>query len=174
MTERAVVSIFCVSQPRLLGALADRLRELDCNLADTTYAMLAGSAEFTAVCELPDGLAHETLMLELQRLPQLAGGRVTVSPASAEAGQRRPDRITHRFEFHGPDKPGLIAALSHGFADSGAAVVRLNSHPAAEGGTIHSVIRFAVSITGTPADACISAVQRTAKDLGLTCQVEIA
>ena len=53
MSQRAIVSISCVRQAGLLAAVSERLFELGCNLADTTYALLAGSAEFTTVCELP-------------------------------------------------------------------------------------------------------------------------
>ncbi len=85
MTERAVLSIVCVSQSGMLPAVARRLFELGCNLAHTTFATLAGTAEFTGICELPPGLARESLVLELQRLPEIAGGRVVASAYEGQA-----------------------------------------------------------------------------------------
>ena len=134
MSQRAIVSISCVRQAGLLAAVSERLFELGCNLADTTYALLAGSAEFTTVCELPDGMAEETLALELHRTPLLAGARIVVGPFDPAASEARSQRITHRFEISGPDRPGKIVRLSAAFAKCGAEIVRLNSQKSVTGG----------------------------------------
>ncbi len=86
MTHRAIVSISCVGQAGLLGAVAARLFELGCNLADTTFANLAGSAEFTTVCELPAGLAPADEILVC------AHGRVRMRVWLRLAGFRLPRR----------------------------------------------------------------------------------
>ncbi len=175
MIERAVVSVFCVSRPGLLEAVTGRLFGLGCNLADTTFAVLSGSAELTAVCELPEGLARETLVIELQRLPELAGGKVTVTrfqPGAPDAARQQ--RITHRFEFSGRDRPGLIHKLAEAFARCGATVVRLNAQASPRGEVVHHTIRFAVSIADQPGDPCLAAMTETARALGLDCRVETA
>jgi len=59
MSNRAIVSISCVSQSGLLTTVTESLAAQGCNLADTTFAVLSGSAEFTTVCEMPEGLAEE-------------------------------------------------------------------------------------------------------------------
>ncbi len=174
MIERAVVAIFCVSQPGLLEAVAGRLFGLGCNLADTTFAVLSGSAELTAVCELPEGLARETLVIELQRLPELAGGKVTVTRFQRHAPESSGQRVTHRFEFSGRDRPGLIHKLAQAFTRCGATVLRLNSQASPRGDVVHHTIRFAVSIGDKPGDSCLAAMTKTARELDLDCRVETA
>ncbi len=172
MTERAVLSIVCVSQPGMLPAVARRLFELGCNLAHTTFAALAGTAEFTAVCELPPGLTREALVLDMQRLPEIAGGRVVVSAYEGPAEEKTARRITHRFEFSGRDRPGLILALTEAFGRCGAHVVRLNSQSSAEAD--QNSIRFAVAVADDAADRCRAEVTEAARELDLDCRIETA
>ncbi len=174
MTKRAVVSVLCVSQPGLLEAVTGRLFGLGCNLADTTFAVLSGSAELTAVCELPDGLARDTLVIELQRLPELAGGKVTVTGFQPGAPDAAGQRITHRFEFSGRDRPGLIHKLAEAFARCGAAVLRLNAQASPGDDAVRHTIRFAVSIGDQPGDPCLATMTETARALDLDCRVETA
>ena len=174
MIERAVVSVFCVSRPGLLEAVTGRLFGLGCNLADTTFAMLSGSAGLTAVCELPDGLARDTLVIELQRLPELAGGKVTVTGFRSGARDAAHQRITHRFEFSGRDRPGLIHKLAEAFARRGATVVRLNARAAPGDDAVRHTIRFAVSVGDQPGDPCLAAMTEAARALDLDCRVETA
>ena len=170
MTERAVLSIVCVSQPGMLPAVARRLLELGCNLAHTTFAALAGTAEFTAVCELPSGLARESLVRDMQRLPEIAGGRVVASAYEGQAEEKTARRITHRFEFSGRDRPGLILALTEAFGRCGAHVVRLNSQSSAEAD--ENSIRFAIAVAD--ADRCRAEVTEAARELDLDCRIETA
>lgn len=171
MSQRAIVSISCVSQAGLLAAISGRLFELGCNLADTTYALLAGSAEFTTVCELPGGMVEESLALELHRTPVLAGARIIVGPFDEAASESRSQRITHRFELSGPDQPGKIKRLSEAFAACGIEVVRLNSQKLAAGAVAVTTIRIAVS---QPEGADTGPVTDATKALGLTRRVEQA
>ncbi len=172
MSEKTILSIVCVSRPGVLAAVTRRLAELGCNLADTTFAALAGTVEFTAICELPAGLARETLGLEVQRLAEVAGGRVAVGPYEAGPEEAPPRRITHRFELWGPDRPGLLARLSEAFAACGAEVLRLNTQASAADG--RHVMRFAVAAPETAAGRLTAAIPETARELGLACRIETA
>ena len=172
MIMRAIVSISCVSQSGLLTTVTECLAAQGCNLADTTFAVLSGSAEFTTVCEIPEGMAGETLALELHRLPALAGAKIIVSPFDAEANEARSQRITHRFEFSGPDWPGKILRLSKAFTAHKAVVIRLNSQRAILDGQAHSTIRVAVTLAEADSDAAMAAIAETARELKLTCRVE--
>ena len=172
MSQRAIVSISCVSQSGLLTTVTESLAAQGCNLADTTFAVLSGSAEFTTVCEMPDGMAGETLALELHRLPALAGAKVIVSPFDPVASEARGQRITHRFEFSGPDKAGKILRLSRVMTAAGATVMRLNSQRSIRDGADYSTIRIAVTLADERSDAAIAAVAEIASELGLTCHVE--
>ncbi len=172
MSQRAIVSISCVSQSGLLTTVTESLAAQGCNLADTTFAVLSGSAEFTTVCEMPDGMAGETLALELHRLPALAGAKVIVSPFDPMASEARSQRITHRFEFSGPDRPGKILRLSKAFTAHKAVVIRLNSQRSTVDGAAHSTIRIAVSLAEDDSAAAIAAIADAAHEFGLTCSVE--
>ena len=174
MTEKALLAIVCVNQPGLLTSVARRLFDLGCNLADTTFAALAGTAEFTAICELPQAFARETLAVEMQRLPEIAGGKVTVSAYEAPAGETSARRITHRFEFAGVDRPGLLVRLAGALATCGAEVLRLNSQTASRAGETRHVIRFAVAVAEEATGRCLEAMAETAKELDLDCHIETA
>ncbi|MFP6729332.1 MAG: hypothetical protein VCD50_04035 [Alphaproteobacteria bacterium] len=173
MSQRAIVSISCVSQSGLLTTVTESLAAQGCNLADTTFAVLSGSAEFTTVCEMPEGMAEETLALELHRLPALAGAKVIVSPFDPVVSEAREQRITHRFEFSGPDKAGKILHLSQVISDAGGTVMRLNSQRSSQDGAAYSTIRIAVILSEDGADAALDAIAKAARSLGLTYQVDI-
>ena len=172
MSQRAIVSISCVSQSGLLTTVTESLAAQGCNLADTTFAVLSGSAEFTTVCEMPDGMAGESLALELHRLPALAGAKIAVIPFDEVASEARSQRITHRFEFYGPDWPGKILRLSKAFTAVGAVVIRLNSQRSSVDGADHSTIRIAVTLADVDSAAAQAAITDTARELGLSCSVE--
>ncbi len=87
------------------------------------------------------------------------------------ASEARGQRITHRFEFFGPDRPGKIMRLSEAFGASGADIVRLNSQKSVADGTAVTTIRIAVSL---PEGADTGAVTVIADELGLSCDVELA
>ena len=170
MSQRGIVSNSCVSQASLLAAISGRLFELGCNLADTTYAPLAGSAEFTTVCELPGGMAEESVVLELHRTSVLAGARIVVGPFDETASEARSQRITHRFERSGPDQPGKIKRLLEAFAACGAEVVRPNSQKSVE----DAVAVTTILIDALPEGADTGPVTDATEALGLTCRVEQA
>jgi glycine cleavage system transcriptional repressor len=172
MSQRAIVSISCVSQSGLLTTVSECLAAQGCNLADTTFAVLSGSAEFTTVCEMPEGLTEETLALELHRLPALAGAKVIVSPFDPVASEARSQRITHRFEFSGPDKAGKILRLSRVISSAGGMVMRLNSQRSTRDGAAYSTIRIAVTLAEDDADAALSTIADVSRELGLTYHVE--
>ena len=119
----------------------------------------------------PDGMAEETLALELHRTPLLAGARIVVGPFDPAASEARSQRITHRFEISGPDRPGKIVRLSAAFAKCGAEIVRLNSQKSVTGGVAVTTIRIAVSL---PDGADTAPVTAATDALGLSCKVETA
>lgn len=172
MSEKAVVSVVCVSHRELLTTLTRRLADLGCNLTDTTFAALSGTAEFTAICELPVGVTRDVLVDEVEALPEIAGGRVSVSAYQPQAGAA--GRISHRLEFAGTDRPGLVLALAEALTAGGAEVVRLNTHPESDAEGASQVIRFAVALADDAAEACLTSVKEAADSLGLECRVEDA
>jgi glycine cleavage system transcriptional repressor len=80
--------------------------------------------------------------------------------------------VTHRITISGGDQLGLVARLSHIFAQYGANIVRLEARKLqkAEGGLY--VTRFAVSIPPDRANACLATVANTAGTLGLASHIE--
>jgi glycine cleavage system transcriptional repressor len=168
----AFVSILAQDRVGLVSEIADHLFEAGVNLGDTTFAVLGTGAEFSAVCELPDGLAFDALEQELVRLPTLAAAQVRVVPYMFEPRPDQTGKVTHRITISGGDQLGLVARLSHVFAQYRANIVRLEARklPDAEGGLY--VTRFAVAIPPEQASACLATVANTAGSLGLTSAVE--
>ena len=168
----ALVSILAQDRVGLVSEIADHLFEAGVNLGDTTFAVLGTGAEFTAVCDLPEELALQTLERELTNLPSLVSAQVRVVPYTFDPRPDETGKVTHRITISGGDQLGLVARLSHVFAQYGANIVRLEARklPEAEGGLY--VTRFAVSIPPNRASPCLATVANTAGALGLASHAE--
>lgn len=172
MPSVALISIFCRDQTGLVAAIADELFTAGINLRDTTFAALGQGAEFTSVCELPEGLEIADLHAALDALPELEGAQVRVIPYGFDPAPGPRGLITHRVEVSGGDQLGLIARLSEIFTQFEANIVRLDAQklPEVEGGRY--VTRFAVWLAPERAASCLAAVANTAGTLGLVSKVE--
>jgi len=168
----ALVSILAPDRVGLVSEVADHLFEAGVNRGDTTFAVLGTGAEFTAVCELPNGLALDALEQGLVRLPTLEAAQVRVVPYMFDPKLDETSHVSHRITISGGDQLGLVARLSHVFAQYGANIVRLEARklPEAEGGLY--VTRFAVSIPPGRASTCLATVANTAGALGLASHAE--
>lgn len=168
----ALVSILCPDQVGLVAAIADHLFARGVNLRDTTFAALGKGAEFTSICELPEGLAPAALEDELALIPELEGAQVRVVAYAFDPVPGPMGRITHRVEVEGGDQLGLIARLADIFSHYGANIVRLDAQklPEAEGGRY--VTRFAVWLPAARAETCLAAVANTAGSMGLISRAE--
>ncbi len=173
MASVALVSILCRDRVGLVSAIADHLFGAGVNLGDTAFAVLGTGAEFTSVCELPDGVTIQELEEGLARIPELEGAQVRVVPFAFEPSPGPMGRITHRVEVSGGDQLGLIARLSEIFTHYGANIVRLEAQklPDRQGGRY--VTRFAVSLPPDRAEICLAAVGNTAGSLGLASRAEV-
>jgi len=169
MTTLAVVSAICADRTGLVADITGRLYDLGVNLGDTTFAVLGQGAEFTSVCELPEGLTVEAVKRELRAIPGLGEAKLSVAPFAYEATHGPSARITHRIEIVGDDSPGLIARLSEVFVQFGANIVRLNSERLPGAGGIRYLSRIAVWIPEAKAEACLATVRNTAAQMGLSC-----
>jgi glycine cleavage system transcriptional repressor len=172
MASVALVSILSLDRVGLVSAIADCLFSAGVNLRDTAFAVLGRGAEFTSVCELPEGVDAALLQRELARLPELDGAQVRVVPYGFDPLPGPMGQITHRIEVSGGDQLGLIARLAEIFAQNGANIVRLDAQklPDAEGGRY--VTRFSVWLPVDRAELCIAAVENTAGSLGLASRAE--
>lgn len=173
----ALVSVLGPDRVGLVSAVTGTLFEQGVNLRDVSFAALGRGADFSAVCELPDGLTVAALNGSLSALPELDGARLAVTPFDYDPDPGPLGLVTHRIEVSGGDQPGLIARLSEIFTQSTANIVRLEAQtlPGAGlpgGGGGRYVIRFAVSLPAERAAACLSAVANTAEVLGLSCNVQ--
>jgi glycine cleavage system transcriptional repressor len=168
----ALVSILCRDQVGLVAAIADHLFAHGVNLRDTTFASLGQGAEFTSVCELPDGLSPANLEDGLALLPELEGARIRVVAYEFDPVPGPMSRVTHRVEVEGGDQLGLIARLAEIFAQFGANIVRLDAQklPEAEGGRY--VTRLLVWLPPARAATCLAAVANTAGSMGLVSRAE--
>src|ERR1700745_1497857 len=158
----ALVAVLCQDNPGLIAAIAGRLFDIGVNLGDTTFAVLGGAAEFTAVCELPAGATLSSVEQELVALQELQGAKISVTPFGYEATHAEQAHITHRIEITGKDSPGLIARMSEVFVQFGANIVRLNSERLPGAGETHYMLRMAVYIPSGKAGTCLATVANTA------------
>ena len=174
MPQVVLVSILGPDQVGLVAAIADQLFSAGVNLRDTTFAALGRGAEFTALCELPEGLSLEELEQGLAAVEALASAQIRVVPYAFDHQAKPTDLITHRVEVSGGDQLGLIARLAEIFAQYGANIVRLDAQklPDSEGGRY--VTRFALWLAPDQAEKCLAAVTNTAGELRLTSRIETA
>jgi glycine cleavage system transcriptional repressor len=172
MASVALLSILCQDQVGLVAAIADHLFARGINLRDANFAALGKGAEFTAICELPPGLAPAALEDGLALVAELEGAAIRVVPYPFDPVAGPMGRITHRIVVEGGDQLGLIARLAEIFAQYGANIVRLDAEklPEAEGGRY--VTRFAVWLLPERAQTCLASVANTAGTMGLTSRVE--
>ncbi|HXQ51639.1 MAG TPA: amino acid-binding protein [Stellaceae bacterium] len=168
----ALVSILCRDQVGLVASVADHLFAHGVNLRDTTFAALGAGAEFTAICELPDGLSPTSLADGLALVPELEGAEIRVVAYEFDPVPGPMGRITHRIEVVGGDQLGLIARLAAIFAQYGANIVRLDAQKLAEADGGRYVTRLAVWLPPARAAICLAAVANTAGSLGLVSHVE--
>lgn len=170
MASTALISIICADRTGLIAAITGRLYDLGANLGDTTFAVLGGGAEFTTICELPDGLSLEAVERDLGALPELAGARLKVRSFGFQPVHGPTARVTHRIKIVGDDSPGLIARLSEVFVGFGANIVRLNSERIPGGSGAKYLSRLDVSIPEGKAESCLATVANTAGELRLSCK----
>lgn len=171
MTTTAIVTVLCPDKTGLVSAITGALWELGANLMDTSFSVLGGGADFSAVCELPDSLEVSEVEQALASLDLLAGAEIAVRSYSFDARHGPEGDVTHRITVSGGDQPGLVARLCETFVEFGANIVSLNAGPLAEQQGRY-VIRLAVFIPEPAADACISTVANTAESLGLSCTAD--
>ena len=168
----ALVSILGPDRVGLVAAIAGELYDSGVSLRDTTFASLGSGAEFSAICDLPDEVLPQEIEAGLKRLPELDGAQIRVMPYAFDPNPTALARVTHRITIGGGDQLGLVARLSHVFAQHGANIVRLEARklPEAEGGLY--VTRFAVAIPPDRAALCLATVANTAGALGLASRAE--
>jgi glycine cleavage system transcriptional repressor len=172
MSRTALISIICEDRIGLIAEVAGRLYDLGANLGDTTFAVLGGGAEFTAVVELPEHQSLGSIENELSDLPALEGAKISVALFSYRAQHGDTARITHRIEIEGEDSPGLVARLSEVFVGFGANIVRLNSERVIGGSGARYVTRIAAWIPPDKTKACLATVANTAGELRHSCKTQ--
>lgn len=167
--HNVLVSVFCPDRTGLIAAVSGHLFEIGANLADTSFAVLGGAAEFTSVCAIPDDVDGVDLGASLSALPELAEATVTVRDFSLAAAHGPKASVTHQVSVSGGDRPGLIARLSEVFTQFGANIVRMDAQTVTDPEGSRYVTRFAVWLPPAGQAACLSTVANTAGELGLAC-----
>lgn len=171
MTSTAIVTVLCPDKTGLVSAITAALWEMGANLTDTSFSVLGGGADFSAVCELPTGLEIAELERALGSLTMLEGAEIRARTYNFEAHHGPEGDVTHRITVSGGDQPGLVARLCETFVEYHANIVTLNAGPLAENRELY-VIRLDVSLPEAAAEVCLSTVQNTAEALGLSCTAE--
>ena len=172
MTQLFLVSVVCPDRSGLIAAISERLFDLGANLGDTAFAVLGKGAEFTAVCDVPEGIAPTEIESALKSLDETGGGEVTVRAFAYDHEKGDSGNITHRIEVGGGDRPGLVARLAEVFEQYGANIVRLNSTRSGSGAGASYAVRIAAHIPSDCADSCLNTVANTAGELGLNCRID--
>lgn len=169
MSTTALVSIIGPDRVGLVSAITGRLFDLGADLGDTSFAVLGGGAEFTAICEFSGGIELESLQAELEALPENTDAEVKVSRFDLPSAHPASETITHTITVSGGDSPGLMARLCEVFQQFNANIVRLNSERVPGGTHDQYVVSAAVAIPDDTAQTCLATITNTAGELGLNC-----
>ncbi len=165
MATTAIVSILCGDSVGLIAAITGRLFDLGANLGDTTFAVLGGGAEFTAIREFLGDVPIESVEEDLRRLRELTDAQVTVNRFDLQPVDGPSDSIIYRIEVNGGDRPGLVARLCEVFIQFKANIVRLNAVKAPAVGNGQYVIRFTVNIPEANTRSCLATIANTAGEM---------
>lgn len=168
MTHHVRISIACRDDRGLLAAVAGRLFDLGGDLGDASFSLLGEEAQLACVCALPDHVDAETVRAQLDALPALANGDVTVKPFQLGRAHAANGVATHVVRVRGSDRPGLMARLAEAFGELGANVVRMDAEQLARDATSDYLMRFEVWIPEGREEACLANVANTAETLGMS------
>lgn len=174
MSSVALISIFGPDRTGLVAAVTGCLFDLGANLGDTGFSIIGAGAEFSSVCELPDGVALDQVASDLAALPELAEAEVTVRPFALDPTHGRAGEATHHVTVSGGDQPGLIARLCETFVEFNANIVALNAGASTGQDGSRYIVRMSVAIPADTAPACLATVSNTAQNLRLHCHWETA
>ncbi len=168
------IALSCTDRTGLVADFCGRLFDLGADFGDTAFATLGGRAEFTVVCDIPDGTSAGEVDAALRSLPDMASPKAILSVAEADGPDSTPDedRISHRVTVSGGNRPGLLTRMAEAFGDYGANIRRMDSRVVREGETLHYVIRFDVQVPDEKEQVCLATIKNTAEELGLTCLLE--
>ncbi len=172
MTISYRISIFCPDRVGLIAAITGKLFDLGINLGDTTFSILGSGAEFTSICDVPDGLEVKDLHLQLSTMDELKDSDISIKKFELSDLHGPNAHITHQITVKGGDNPGLVARLSEVFIEFEANIVRLNSQKISMNNGNQYVMRISVWIPGEYKDACLATVENTANTLQMQCQIE--
>ncbi|MGB0629471.1 MAG: glycine cleavage system protein R [Alphaproteobacteria bacterium] len=170
MTSTAIVTVLCPDKTGLVSGITAMLWDLGVNLIDTNFSVLGGGADFSAVCEVPEGLSMAELQNSLGALPVLSGADIVVKEYAFEPYRGPDGDVTHEITVSGGDQPGLVARFCETFVEFGANIVTLNAGPQPDNADRYE-IRLAVSVPGNVADACMATVKNTAEAIALSCDI---
>lgn len=170
----AMISIIASDKVGLIAAISGRLFDLGANLSDTTFSILGGGAEFSAVCEFQDAIDLATIESELADLDELNGAEIIVSQFEDTHAPDSSGITSHRITISGGDRPGLVARLCEVFIQFQANIIRLNAEHIPGSGDGQYVIRISVAIPDSKAPTCLATVANTAGEMGLNFSVEEA
>ncbi|MBF0250137.1 MAG: amino acid-binding protein [Alphaproteobacteria bacterium] len=165
----SLVSIIGPDRVGMVSAITGRLFDLGADLGDTSFAVLGGGAEFTAICEFAEGMDLNELRAELAAIPHIHDAEVKVSRFDLATMHPASETITHTITMSGGDSPGLMARLCEVFEQFGANIVRLNSERVPGLENPQYVISTAVAIPEQAEQPCLATIANTAGELGLDC-----
>ena len=120
------------------------LEEPGCNIEEVTQTILSGEFAAIFVVAAPEGSDAEGLRQKLSAGLEAAGVDLSVLVRPAIKGQWGTDLHCEPFVVtaDGPDKPGLIAAMSRVFARHGVNIEKASKAILGEGGANHALFCF--------------------------------
>lgn len=121
MSTRLVLTVIGVDKPGLVDRLATAIAAAQGSWLESRMARLAGHFAGIVEVSLPD----EALAAFEQRVAQLEGLSVTLTPTAAEPSDK-PHRVA-QLAFVGQDRPGLVQAVSRVLAEAGVNVDELDT-----------------------------------------------
>src|SRR5690348_4323154 len=110
-----------VDRPGIVAGLSGALRDIGCNLEDSSMTILHGHFAVLLVVTTPEDVGVETLEKSVEPVIERFGLTVVVRHLSAtgpndEASSESADPWT--ISVHGADRPGIVHAVTSSLADA--------------------------------------------------------
>lgn len=129
MPQKYIISVASLDRVGIVADVTAVLCRLNGNLEDLSQTVMRGYFSMILLAEMPDSVSAQDLQTALEQGATLTPGRFTVFPYQApqEASSKHPSDNCYVLTASGPDRPGLVAAVTSLLREYSINVIDLSS-----------------------------------------------
>ncbi len=173
--EKAIISVLGQDQPGIVAAVSNALFDLDCNIENISQTILQSIFGAILIVAAPKELTDESLAVSLKEAVSHLSLEITVKrfPVESSQGNRENDSAPFVITTVGPDKKGLVAAITKIIADYGVNITNLQAVFKGGNDPLGNMMIYEVSIPKTVALAVLyQDLETKASELNLEINIQ--